>query len=237
MRAILASLAAAGTLVVPAAEASAAGAAGGSLYDPGHKAHFAFLNMPVRARVRPSAAARTVASLRTRTPEHTDELVGVLARRTVRGREWLRVELPVRPTGATGWIPRDAVGELRSTSAWLRIDRAKLRASLVRAGRVVWSAPVGIGQARWPTPAGSFYIRSRLVPKDAGGLYGPLAFGTSAASRVLTDWPGGGYIGIHGTDAPGQLPGRVSHGCIRIRNDDIRALDPLMPVGTPVTIR
>lgn len=64
-----------------------------------------------------------------------------------------------------------------------------------------------------------------------------LAFGTSARSDVLTDWPAGGYIGIHGTDRPELLPGRVSHGCIRLRNADILRLAELMPVGTPLTIR
>jgi lipoprotein-anchoring transpeptidase ErfK/SrfK len=33
------------------------------------------------------------------------------------------------------------------------------------------------------------------------------------------------------------LPGRVSHGCIRLRNEDIEELGRLMPLGTPVTIR
>ena len=69
-----------------------------------------------------------------------------------------------------------------------------------------------------------------------GTIYGPLAFGTSAYS-VLSDWPGGGVIGIHGTDQPGLLPGRPSHGCVRVRNADIRRLARLMPVGTPLTIR
>ena len=67
-------------------------------------------------------------------------------------------------------------------------------------------------------------------------LYGSVAFGTSARSAVLTDWPGGGFIGIHGTDRPEILPGRVSHGCIRLRNRDIVRLARLMPVGTPVRI-
>jgi lipoprotein-anchoring transpeptidase ErfK/SrfK len=67
--------------------------------------------------------------------------------------------------------------------------------------------------------------------------YGPLAFGTSARSAVLTDWPAGGFIGIHGTKEPERLPGRVSHGCIRLRNADILRLGRLMPVGTPLTIR
>ena len=63
-----------------------------------------------------------------------------------------------------------------------------------------------------------------------------MAFGTSARSSVLTEWPDGGFVGIHGTDAPQLIPGRVSHGCIRLRNPDILRLARLMPVGTPVTI-
>ena len=84
--------------------------------------------------------------------------------------------------------------------------------------------------------AGRFYIRNRLT-RYRSPSYGPLAFGTSARSETLTDWPAGGYVGIHGTDRPGLLPGRVSHGCIRMRNRDIVALGRLMAVGTPVTIR
>ncbi|CAA9524883.1 MAG: Protein erfK/srfK precursor, partial [uncultured Solirubrobacteraceae bacterium] len=47
----------------------------------------------------------------------------------------------------------------------------------------------------------------------------------------------GGFVGIHGTDRPDLIPGRVSHGCIRMRNPDILRLGRLMPVGTPVVIR
>ena len=78
-------------------------------------------------------------------------------------------------------------------------------------------------------------MRLKLAGFD-NPVYGPVAFGTNARS-VLTDWPGGGYIGIHGTNEPELLPGRVSHGCVRLRNEDIVALSRLMPVGTPLTIR
>jgi lipoprotein-anchoring transpeptidase ErfK/SrfK len=44
-------------------------------------------------------------------------------------------------------------------------------------------------------------------------------------------------VGVHGTDRPDLIPGRVSHGCIRLRNRDILELGRLMPVGTPITIR
>jgi len=69
-------------------------------------------------------------------------------------------------------------------------------------------------------------VRSGAPPERARG----------ARSETLTDWPGGGFIGIHGTDRPDLIPGRVSHGCVRMRNHDIRRLARLMPIGTPVTI-
>ncbi|MCW3038449.1 MAG: ErfK/YbiS/YcfS/YnhG family protein [Solirubrobacterales bacterium] len=216
---------------------AAAAAPGGTLSQPGYRSHFAFVDRAVVARSAPSLRARAVGRLGLRTGDGTDELVGVLSRRRSGGQDWLRVQLPVRPTGATGWIPRSTVGELRYVDTWLKIDRRRLRATLIRRGKVVFTAPVGIGRTKWPTPAGSFYVRDRLVPASEGGIYGSLAFGTSAHSDVLTDWPGGGFIGIHGTNEPGLLPGRVSHGCVRMRNADILRLDTLMSVGTPVTIR
>ena len=111
------------------------------------------------------------------------------------------------------------------------------RITLVKRGRTVFSAQIGVGESRWPTPRGEYYIRSRLTGYGAAGsFYGPLAFGTSAHSDQLTDWPAGGIVGIHGTSLPQLIPGRISHGCVRLRNPDILRLDDLMPVGTPITI-
>src|SRR3712207_7736823 len=77
--------------------------------------------------------------------------------------------------------------------------------------------------------------RSTLFPYTTLFRSGPLAFGTSARSRVLTDWPDGGFVGIHGTDRPDLLPGRVSHGCVRLRNEDILRLSALMPIDRKST--
>jgi lipoprotein-anchoring transpeptidase ErfK/SrfK len=101
---------------------------------------------------------------------------------------------------------------------------------------VAFRAPVGVGLPQCPTPRGEFFIRNQLYG-FGNPVYGPIAFGTSARSAVLTDWPGGGFIGLHGTNQPYLLPGRVSHGCIRMKNHQILRLARLMPVGTPLTIR
>jgi lipoprotein-anchoring transpeptidase ErfK/SrfK len=43
-------------------------------------------------------------------------------------------------------------------------------------------------------------------------------------------------IGIRGTNQPSLIPGRPSHGCVRVPNSAVRRLASLMPVGTPVGI-
>jgi lipoprotein-anchoring transpeptidase ErfK/SrfK len=101
----------------------------------------------------------------------------------------------------------------------------------------VFSARIGVGQPQWPTPKGQFYIRAKLSGYGGkGSFYGPIAFITSATSDALTDWPGGGLVGVHGTSLPGLIPGRISHGCVRLKNTDIVRLAKLMPVGTPLTV-
>jgi hypothetical protein len=173
----------------------------------------------------------------TSTPEGTPNIVLVLGHREDRaGRLWVRARLASLPNGRIGWLPRNALGGYDTVDTHLVVDRRHLTIELLRRGRPVFRARVGVGQPRWPTPPGRFYIRNRLT-RYAGPTYGPLAFGTSARSSRFTDWPGGGFIGIHGTDEPQLIPGRISHGCIRLRNPDILALGRLLPVGTPLTIR
>lgn len=189
---------------------------------------------------RPVAALRApggppVATLGTSTPEGTTNLVSVIGSTRQLGVEWVHVRLPVLPNNTTGWVPRSALGGYHFVTTHLVVDLHRLLAILWRNGRVVFRAPVGVGQPQSPTPRGEFYVRDELTGY-ASPFYGPVAFGTSARSAVLTEWPDGGFVGIHGTDEPGLIPGRVSHGCIRLRNRDIVRLARLMPVGTPLTI-
>lgn len=176
-----------------------------------------------------------LATLAILTPEGTRNLVLVLGSARRHSVEWVRIRLPILPNNSTGWVPRLALGGYHFVTTHLVIDRHRLRATLIKDGRPVFTAPIGAGQPQWPTPRGEFYIRDKLTDY-ASPFYGPVAFGTSARSSVLTDWPDGGFVGIHGTDAPQLIPGRVSHGCIRLRNRDILRLAQLMPVGTPLTI-
>jgi lipoprotein-anchoring transpeptidase ErfK/SrfK len=201
-----------------------------------HVYRYAFVLRKGVARSAPRRTAAVVRSLSRWTPEGTTNLVLTLdGRRTKRG-VWIRVRLATLPNGRTGWVPRKLLSDWKEIRTRLVVDRRRLTATLYRRGRVVFRAPVGVGQSNWPTPRGEFYIRNQLYG-FGNPVYGPIAFGTSARSAVLTDWPGGGFIGLHGTNQPYLLPGRVSHGCIRMKNHHILRLARLMPVGTPLTVR
>jgi lipoprotein-anchoring transpeptidase ErfK/SrfK len=202
-----------------------------------HESTWAAVRKVAAARAAPGHRARIVARIEPRTPEGTANIVLVLERaRDAQGGLWLRVRLPVLPNDTTGWVPRWALGGYGIVRTHLVVDLGDRRATLFRDGRVVFKAPVGIGTARFPTPRGRFYVRNKLT-RYRNPFYGPIAFGTSARSATLTDWPAGGFVGIHGTNRPGLLPGRVSHGCIRLRNAAILRLARLLPIGTPLTIR
>lgn len=191
----------------------------------------------VEARRSPSPNAAPVARLEQLTPEGTTNIVLLTGRRaTVGGRLWVHVRLPVLPNNTVGWIPRDALGGYVAVHTHLVVELDRLRATLFKNGRPIFRAAIGVGKPESPTPRGNFYIRNVLT-RFHSPFYGPVAFGTSARSAVLTDWPAGGFVGIHGTNEPQLLPGRVSHGCIRMRNSAILRLARLLPVGTPLTIR
>jgi L,D-transpeptidase-like protein len=199
-------------------------------------ARFAPVLRAVQALSRPEANAPPVAALDTRTPEETADIVLVLGERRGDDGLWVNVRLPVLPNGRTGWVPRAVLGGYEFVHTHLVVDRERLNATLLYDGHAIFTAPVGVGRAASPTPSGEFYVRDR-VSGFGDPFYGPIAYGTSARSAVLTDWPDGGFVGIHGTNEPQLIPGPISHGCIRLRNADILRLARLMPVGTPLTIR
>ena len=155
---------------------------------------------------------------------------------TAAGVRWLHILAPAKPHAIAGWVPARFMTPLTQVHTRLVVDRAAERATLYRDGRPVWRARVGVGKASTPTPPGRYWIREKF-PVSGDGLYGTRAFGTSDYSPYETDWPEGGIVGIHGTDEPQLIPGRPSHGCIRVRNRDIERLYRLMPVGTPLVIR
>jgi L,D-transpeptidase-like protein len=200
-------------------------------------AHWAAVLKRGVVRTKPRVSARAVTTLDTWTTDDTQNIVLVLAGVDVSAKQtWYRVRLPILPNNSTGWVQERYLGDLYTVHTHLYVSLARMTATLERDGVPVFKSIVGVGKSVWPTPRGEFYIRDKMT-SFASPVYGPIAFGTSARSATLTDWPGGGFVGVHGTNEPGILPGRVSHGCIRMPNASILKLARLMPVGTPLTVR
>lgn len=185
----------------------------------------------------PTMASGLVGHLHWYTEDGFPEVYLVLqAARDAAGGEWVQLRVPGRPNGRTGWVPRTALGPLHLTHSLLVLDRRSLRLSFWWNGRPRWSAPAGIGAPDSPTPAGHFWIRELFAIADPASGYWPYAFGTADYS-ILTDWPGGGVVGIHGPYGEPQLiPGRISHGCIRLSVRDDVWLAYHVGVGTPLDV-
>jgi hypothetical protein len=198
---------------------------------------WAHTNLTAKIRVKPGYRQRSIGRLRWDTEDGPPEVYLVLrSRLDALNRVWLKIRIPGRPNGRTGYVPEQALGPLRVVETRLVVDRRRLRATLFKRGKAIWRSPVGIGAPGTVTPRGRFWIREKLRNLGGSPVYGPWAFGTAAYSATLTDWPGGGVVGIHGTNQPSLIPGRPSHGCIRVPNRRITRLARLLPIGTPLRI-
>ena len=186
----------------------------------------------------PRPGGRATASFGVRNVNGVPTVLGVLGARV--GRDcrptWYRVQLPVKPNEATGWV-RAADVRVAIVRTRVLVDLSERRVTLFREGRPVFATRAAIGSAATPTPTGTYYVNQRLVPSDPGGPFGPGAIGISAFSEVLTGWVQGGPVAIHGTNRPDLVGQAVSNGCIRLANADLRRLWRETPAGTPVVVR
>jgi hypothetical protein len=188
---------------------------------------------PIRAA--PLSGAAVVGRLHPLTEDGEPEVYLLLSERiTTAGETWIQLRIPGRPNGRIGWVLRGELGSFHLTHWALQVALARLRATLFLDGRATWSAPIGVGSPATPTPTGHFWVRE-LLRVSGHTLYGPFAFGTSDYS-VLSEWPHGGVVGIHGTNQPQLIPGRPSHGCVRMSNADITYLAHHLPIGAPVNV-
>lgn len=150
--------------------------------------------------------------------------------------KWVRVRLPSRPNGATGWVRSSSVRFLRNPYR-IRVNLKRKTLSVWRRKNRILLAEVGVGRAMTPTPTGRYFLVQLIKTRKPRGAYGPYAFGTSAYSTRLTRFGrGNGQVGLHGTNRPRRLGRNVSHGCIRVHNKVIRRLARYIPLGTPLVI-
>jgi lipoprotein-anchoring transpeptidase ErfK/SrfK len=185
-------------------------------------------------RAEPSRTARVVATISQFERDYRLRVIfAVRVEKNASGAaSWYKISLPGRPNGRTGWIPAAAVS-LKPMYREIVIDRGSRTLELRDHGRVVLRTKVAVGAPGMETPVGRYYVIWGFRPPDP--FLGVWAFATSAYSK-LSEWPGGGIVGIHGTSAPQLLGQAVSHGCIRVSNTAALALKRYVRPGTAIRI-
>jgi len=159
----------------------------------------------------------------------------VIGERVATTQLWFRVRLPERPNGSTGWLrARDVDRGAVQDRIIVRLRRHTLTHYVD--GEVVRRFAVAVGKPSTPTTPGQFFVWARVGYQDTQGPYGNFALGLSGFSNVITDWPGGGRMAIHGTPDPNIAGQNVSNGCVRVFNALMATLMDI-PMGTPVVIR
>lgn len=149
-----------------------------------------------------------------------------------KGLRWLKLSMPMRPNGRKGWVLAAAV-QTRPVRRSIVIDLSSRKLRILQGGKTRFATRVAVGRGGMETPTGNFYLTATFKPKER--FLGAFAFETSAYSK-LSEWPGGGVVGLHGTSMPWLLGQAVSHGCVRMSNAAALMLKRLTPAGTPLKI-
>lgn len=214
-----------------AAHVSAAGSAAAK--PAGYPKAAVLLTPKLVVRARPAAGApvvKTFAQFRSDFRPTTLLVLGETRRGNAR---WLKLSLPMRPNGRTGWGRAGAL-QTRPIRRSIVIDLSSKTLRVLEGRRTRLRTRVAIGRPGMETPVGRFYLTATFKPKER--YLGAFAFETSAYSK-LSEWPGGRVVGLHGTSMPRLLGRAVSHGCVRMSNEAALTLKRLTRAGTPVVIR
>lgn len=192
------------------------------------------------ARSAPRAAAPTWLQVTRRTPYsgRQSRLMVTGAYRDRRGKEWVRVQLALRPNGSSAWIPRSDV-RLTATRYLIRVDLSARRLDLLRDGRRVARYAAGVGMPEYPTPVGRFAVEDMMESLPSWRpKYGGYVFTITGYSDVLTAFEGGeGQSAIHGSGRLGKVGRAASFGCVVLTDAALRDLFRRIQPGTPVEIQ
>lgn len=166
---------------------------------------------------------------------------GVVERRG----SWIRVQLPVRPNGTSGWIHGNQV-DLTPTALSVTVSLSGRTLVVADGATTLLETPVAVGAPSTPTPLGRFHVTDVVPSVDPAGPYGPVALALDGYSEALDSFPGASAAGspddlapvlaVHGTNRPGTIGRALSNGCPRVANTTMSELAALVPAGTPVDI-
>jgi len=146
---------------------------------------------------------------------------------------WVRVLLPSRPNGATGWLRKSGV-ELRTSPYLLRVHLGSRTIDINYQGDSIGTWPVAVGKPATPTPTGRTFLLGSVVDDDQS--YSPVILPLGSHSDSLDTYGGGpGTVALHGWPDTSVFGSAVSHGCIRVPAEALNRLTQV-PLGTLVIV-
>jgi lipoprotein-anchoring transpeptidase ErfK/SrfK len=152
---------------------------------------------------------------------------------------WLLEEPQLPPLGVPSlYLPSE---EGTTEATYLVIKLSDRRVYVYQNNKLKVSYPIAVGKAGWETPTGSYKVinmqRNPAWQSPMTGEVIPPGADNPLGARWIGFWTDGhNFIGFHGTPDEQLVGQAVSHGCIRMRNQDILALFAQVGIGTPVQV-
>jgi len=144
-----------------------------------------------------------------------------------------RTATPAVPSGAANTV----ANAVQLGHRQIIISIADRKLALLEDGQVLKTWPIAVGTRGTPSPEGDFVIVNRA--QDPVYRHGNKEVAPGKDNPLGTRWMGlslKGY-GIHGTNVQSSVGKAASHGCFRMRKQDVEELYTLVRVGDPVTVR
>ncbi len=145
----------------------------------------------------------------------------------------LRLKLPVQPTPSN----------TSEQNIHLLLVLKQRRLYIYQGNVLLASYPVAIGKPKWETPTGKFKVLNMVEnpvwenPFVSYTQVVPAGFQNPLGERWIGFWTDGkDEIGFHGTYQRNSVGKAISHGCVRMYNEDVRKLFKIVTIGTPVTV-
>ncbi|WP_427158733.1 L,D-transpeptidase [Aliinostoc sp. HNIBRCY26] len=122
------------------------------------------------------------------------------------------------------------------------VDLSDRRTYVYQGDLVVASYPIAVGKKGWETPTGTFVVddmqHDPIWRHPITGKVFPAGSDSPLGERWIGFWSDGrNQIGFHGTPDVHLLGTAISHGCLRMRNADVRLLYDQVGIGTTVVVR
>jgi lipoprotein-anchoring transpeptidase ErfK/SrfK len=157
---------------------------------------------------------------------------------TQRRGAWAAVPTFLLPNGRRAWVRVSSRTFVVRRTRWrITADLSARTVTVLHGDQRVRTLRVAIGARSTPTPPGTYAVTDKLDGRPFGSSYGCCIIALSGHQPRIRTGPIDARLAIHGTDRPDLVGTRVSEGCLRATNRNVRWLMRTVPVGTQVTIR